>query len=275
MTHVVLIAGPVRWDDRKGHHDYLAGCRLLADCLCWVPGVAATVVANGWPEDDAAILDTADAVVFYDGGNGKQQYLKNEKRVDTLHRLADRGVGLCFFHQAAVFPARWRRLGEQWLGAAYMPAFSARGHWRCRQSRLPAHDVFRGVTPWALRDGWLNGFQFTDRDERITPLVHASRKSVDGNDASHRVSWFYDRQDGGVSFVFTGLDSHRAWHQAGLRRLIANSVLWTAGLVPPGDQDFCTLDRKAIDGYRSQRAPLTAFLLNKIGKLLRRRRKSW
>ena len=36
-TRIVLVAGPVKPSDRRGHHDYLGGCRLLAGLLSQTP----------------------------------------------------------------------------------------------------------------------------------------------------------------------------------------------------------------------------------------------
>src|SRR5262245_37222782 len=80
---IVLLAGAVKVPDRVGHHDYLAGCTLLAFLLEQTPGVRAIVVRNGWPEDER-VLASARSLVVYSGGGRKLALLESPQRIERL-----------------------------------------------------------------------------------------------------------------------------------------------------------------------------------------------
>lgn len=233
-TRIVLVAGATAKVDKLGHHDYLGGCRLLADLLPQSPGVTATLVKEDWP-DDETVFENAAAVVFYTDGGGKQAYLKTPERIARVQALADRGVGLVFIHQALDYPANSAEVALGWLGGIYVPGKSGRGHWLTRHDDFPKHPIMRGVTPWEVFDGWLNKLQFTPGMKGVTPLVWSSKehagKSAGG--AADIVGWAYDRPKGGRSFSFSGLDGHSAWSLPGMRQFVVNGVLWSAGVEIP------------------------------------------
>src|SRR4029077_17495659 len=80
------------------------------------------------------------------------------------------------------------------------------------------------------------------------------------------VGWTYDRPDGGRSFCFTGLDAHSAWAAAGVRQLLVNAALWSAGLTVPETGAPCAVDEAALRGCLTRRGSRRAW----AGKLLRR-----
>jgi hypothetical protein len=271
MTRILLIAGPVRPAAPAGHHDYVAGCRLLADLLNRLAGVQAQVAPRGWPDDPAA-LRHADAIVCYEGGNGKQGFLRAPARLAEMRTAWARGAGLVLLHQAVALPAHHEALAADVVGGRYVVGDSKRGHWLARHERFPQHPVTRAVTPWRHRDGWLNGFCF-DEPERVTPLLWAKRLGG-GRDPAGAVSWAYQRSDGGRTFAFTGLDNHRAWFHPGLRRLVANAALWTGGYEPPEDGGWTGMDATRLDAYRTPReGGWLRRLPRKVGRKLRGRRK--
>jgi len=265
-ARIVLIAGPVKERDRRGHHDYLGGCRLLAQLLARTPGVEPVVVADGWPED-AALLDGAAALVFYDKGGGRQGFLATPERVRRLEQAAAGGAGLIMIHQTVGFPDAHRALGTRLLGGVYASGVSRRGHWRSRHSGFPDHPVTRGVEAWRIRDGWLNGIAFRQGLDGITPLLWSGRRAGGSPAGGEQdiVAWAFDRPDGGRSFVFTGLDAHSAWAHAGLRRLVVNGILWSAGAAIPAGGAPVETDATALDACLTpRRSPLAAL----PGKLL-------
>ncbi len=255
-TRIVLVAGRVRSDDRVGHHDYLAGCRLLADLLARTPGVDTRVVRDGWP-DDEAVLDGAASIAFYDGGGGKQGFLASPARIARVERAVDAGVGLVMIHQAVGSPVPHAERAQRWLGGAYVPGLSRRGHWQTRHLHFPVHPVTRGVTSWTIRDGWLTRIQFVEGMRGVTPLVWSGRRHAGASEggAEDVAAWVYERPDGGRSFGFTGLDAHAAWTAAGLRQLLVNAVLWSARVALPADGAPSELGDAEIAGYLTPRAP--------------------
>jgi hypothetical protein len=250
---IVLLAGPVRFNDRRGHHDYVAGCRLLAELLSRSADVEPVVIERGWP-DDESIFEDAATIVVYDGGGGKQGFLRNDSRVGVLDRAMRRGCGLVILHQGVGFPRERVELGRAWLGGVYAPGLSARGHWKTSHDRFPEHPVTRGVTAWQLTDGWLVGLVFVGKMHGVTPLVWAAKPQSAESRPEDIAAWAYDRPGGGRSFAYTGLDDHSAWHHEGLRRLVVNGVLWTAGAPVAQAGADVAMQADALDRFLSRRA---------------------
>ena len=267
-ARIVLIAGPVRPHARSGHHDYAAGCRLLATLLSRLEGVQPEVVTDGWPSDNA-LLEHAAALVFYDKGGGKQGFLATAERIACLEQAAAAGTGIVMIHQTVGFPREHVELGKRLLGGVYATGMSQRGHWKTEHTSFPRHPVTRGVQPWKILDGWLSGIVFNDGMPGVTPLLWSGRRhggSAEGGN-SDIVSWAYERPDGGRSFVFTGLDAHSAWCHAGLRRLIVGGILWSAGLEVPEAGAPVDADAVLLNSYLT---PRSSPLLKFPRKLLRR-----
>ena len=251
---IVLVAGETAKIDVLGHHDYLAGCRCLEFLLAQTKDVKTVRVNDGWPEE-TQILDGASSIVFYTDGGGKQAFLASPDRVARLQSLVDGGVGLVMIHQAVDFPNEFARQGRAWLGGAYLQGKSGRGHWPSKHVDFPEHAITRGVTAWQINDGWLNGIQFVDEMKGIVPLVWSGKdyeESRAGLD-SQIVSWAYQRPDGGRSFSFTGLDAHSAWELPGLRQLMVNGVLWSAGIAIPSQGASCQIDFKDLQMMQTPR----------------------
>jgi hypothetical protein len=82
------------------------------------------------------------------------------------------------------------------------------------------------------------------------------------------VAWAFERPRGGRSFCFTGLDAHSAWSVDGVRQLIVNGILWTAGRAIPATGAPCAIPAGALDGYLTPRQPR-----GPIARLMRQARK--
>lgn len=254
MAHVLLLPGSVRSPDRIGHHDYLAGCALLAALLRQTVGVSASVVPEGWPADEGA-LETAQSLVFYTGGGHKQALFRSPQRIDQMQRRVERGVGLVVLHQAIRYPVGLEHLADRWLGGAYVPGKSVRGHWRTHHRVFPAHPVTLGVEAWKIRDGWHRKIQFGRGMQGVTPLLWSSRwhRGSDRGGAADVVAWTYDRPDGGRSFCFTGVDAHSAWSHSGVRQLIVNAILWSSQATIPPVGAPCAVDATRLDEFLTPR----------------------
>ena len=254
-ANILLLAGPMAPVDHAGHHDYQGGILVLRDCLQQTPGVRVTMSTSGWPAEDQE-LAAAQSVVFYCDGGGKQPYLASPARIAAIDALVARGGGLVLIHQAIDHPADQVERAMRWLGGSYDPAVSNRGHWPTTHSDFPAHALTSGVTAWTITDGWLCGLRFLPDRQGIIPCVWSS-KSAQGSSAGGDAAiaaWGYERPSGGRSFTFTGLDAHEAWKRQGLRQLVTNGILWSAGLaLPPGGAP-CALDDAIIDRHLTSRA---------------------
>jgi len=267
---IVLAAGAVKSRDRVGHHDYRGGCALLADLLAQSPGVRAAVARDGWPEDEG-LLDSARSLVCYCGA-GKQPFLASVERIERTQGLVDRGMGLVMIHQAVSFPPEFAGRAASWLGGAHVRTRSGRGHWWTRHRDFPAHPATRGVRSWRIRDGWLNGVEFASDAGGVVPLVWAGgrhRGSAAGGSADV-VCWAFERPGGGRAFCFSGLDAHSAWSVPGVRQLVVNGILWSAGLPVPAEGAPCSCDAATLAGYLTPRRGRGLALLGALGRAARR-----
>jgi hypothetical protein len=91
----------------------------------------------------------------------------------------------------------------------------------------------------------------------VTPLVWSGKEYAGSRAGLDRdiVSWAYDRPDGGRSFAFTGLDAHAAWKLAGMRKLVVNGILWTAGVELGPDGAACEITDEQIEAMLTPREP--------------------
>jgi hypothetical protein len=143
------------------------------------------------------------------------------------------------------------------MGAAWEKGFSQRAHWVGEFKAFPDHPICRGVTPFAINDGWLYKLHFVPEMKGVTPLLRTvPPKSPAGQD--HRddaiVSWVYERPGSGRSFTFTGCHLHKSFAEEGYRRFLVNGILWTAGVTVPAAGAPVVLDASKLDGYLDQRA---------------------
>ena len=83
---ILLIPGRVKVSDMMGHHDYLAGCRLLAFLLEQTAGVETVVGRDGWLTDEARFED-AQTVIFYAGGSRMKSILESPHRLERIEPL--------------------------------------------------------------------------------------------------------------------------------------------------------------------------------------------
>ena len=244
---IVLVAGETAKKDKLGHHDYVGGCKCLAELLHQTQNVETVTVEEGWPKDESVFAKTS-SVVFYTDGGGKQAFLENRARIARVQELVNSGTGIVLIHQALDFPEQFAEQAKSWSGGVYLQGPSGRGHWDSKHVDFPNHPIANGVVPWEINDGWLNGLQFVKDMKRITPLVWSGKTyagSRAGLDADI-VAFAYDRPDGGRSFSFSGLDAHSAWSLPGMRQLVVNGVLWSAGASIPESGAACSIDETRL-----------------------------
>jgi trehalose utilization protein len=228
---IVILAGG--FSKGGGEHEYFAGSALFLKLLRQTPGVFPVLAAEGWPKNER-IFDHAKAVVFYMDGGGKQPFLTAE-RLERIEKLAAKGVGIVHLHQVIDYPKDSVERVLPWLGGVYVPGASARGHWDGVFKEFVEHPVTRGVTPFTENDGFLYKLRFVEGLKGVTPLLRTSPPKGALKGSEDIVSWTYARPDGGRSFVFTGCHLHETWGLEGMRRFVANGILWSAGLeVPAG-----------------------------------------
>jgi type 1 glutamine amidotransferase len=247
-TRIVFIAGGA--SHGYGEHEHYAGSKLLADALQQMPGVKCDVVRNGWPADDR-LLDDADAIVIYaDGGHGHPAVA----HLDRLGQLMDQGKGLVCLHYGVEVPRG--PIGDRflgWLGGYFETDWSVNPHWRADYDEMVDHPVTRGVAPFQAQDEWYYHMRFPKTMSGVQPILTALppdetlsrpdgphsgnphvRAAVARGERQH-MAWAFERPQGGRSFGFTGGHFHWNWGRPEVRKLVANAILWTAGVEPPSD----------------------------------------
>ena len=254
-TKIVLVAGAVSAGSKHRKHEYFSGCVLMADMLKRTPGVFPVIVRDGWPKNEA-IFNNAKTIVFYMDGGGKQPYVLDKEKGKLLASLLEKGTGLVILHQAIDYPVGPGDQAIAWLGGAYQPKVSARGHWDSTFENFPAHEITRGVKPFTLNDGFLVKMKWTSDTKRIAPLLFSNQKTKVADQVLDQcIAWGYERPDGGRSFVYTGIDGHEAWEIEGICKFTVNGILWSAKVaIPEGganidfDQSLLNrhFDRKAV-----------------------------
>ncbi|HEY4247916.1 MAG TPA: ThuA domain-containing protein [Lacunisphaera sp.] len=254
---LVLIAG--RPSHGPGEHEHRAGCLLFQKCLAGILGLKTVVYDNGWPTtqrdgrtvDDNAALDDADAIVIYSDGGGNHPALVRD-HLAVLQRLIDRGVGFGCIHYATE-PTKEKGEAEflDWTGGAFETDWSVNPVWQAEFKQLPAHEVTRGVKPFATRDEWYFHLRFRPHMNGITPILTAiptpstmTRPDGDhsGNPAvraavargeTQIMMWVCERPDSGRGFGFTGGHYHTGWKNDDQRKLVLNTLLWVTKVPVP------------------------------------------
>jgi len=244
---IVFIAG--RQSHGYGAHEHKAGCMLLQKELeaSGLP-IETTLVTNGWPKDES-VLDGADAIVIYaDGGGGHPAVA----HLDTLKKLADRGVGIVCLHYGVEVPKG--EAGDAFLdaiGGYFEPHWSVNPHWTANYKALPQHPITRGIEPFKIQDEWYYHMRFREGMEGVTPILTdlppaeslsrpdgphegnpAVRKAIANGEPQH-MAWAYERPNGSRGFGFTGAHFHWNWGNDEFRQLVLNAVVWSAGLDVP------------------------------------------
>jgi type 1 glutamine amidotransferase len=209
-------------------HEYVAGLERLANDLKGQATVVATLVQadEPWSDGPELLRQTDVAVLFL--AEGAKWASADPRRYAALTELASRGGGLVALHwaigtrQAEPIAPFVRLFGGchggpdrkyQVVDAELRPAAD--------------HPVLRGMQALSVRDEFYYRLKFTD-DKQLEPLLTVR---IDGNDET--VAWAWQRPDGGRSFGFSGLHFHDNLNHPEYRRLMAQAVLWGAGVEIP------------------------------------------
>jgi type 1 glutamine amidotransferase len=240
LTKVVLVAG--RQSHGAGEHEFFAGCAVLMKLLQETPGVFPVMARDGWPKKPAETFANAKTVVFFMDGGGGHPVIKSD-HMQQIQKLIDNGVGFVNLHYAVEYPQKEGKGVLDWLGGYYETGYSTNPHWDAKFDKLPEHPITRGVKPFNIRDEWYYNIRFTPTRKGVTPILTATPPdNTRGTPAAKEypgrpevLAWAFDRADGGRSFGFTGGHFHKNWGDENFRRLVVNSILWSAKVdVPAG-----------------------------------------
>jgi ankyrin repeat protein len=241
---ILFIAGPK--SHGPGQHEHPAGCEVLAKHLQSSGLGIHTEVSLGWPQDSSKIA-AADTLVIY--GDGLEAHVAKGHMADLRKRL-DSGKSLVVMHWALETgdPAMDQFL-DQAIGGHFDPVWSVNPVWHMTQPVLADHQATRGVSPFEIEEEFYYHIRLR---EDITPLLRAvppeNSLGIDGprtgNPAVRReladkvpqiLAWIVENPNKSRGFGFTGGHFHHHWANPDFRKLVLNSIAWTAGVeVPKG-----------------------------------------
>ena len=242
---IIFIAGAC--SHGKGEHEHTAGCTLLASELRKSMDKKADIeVFQLWPAD-TTILDKAATIVMYMDGGGGHLSLKH---MEHMNRLMKKGVGLVCLHYAVEVPKdRGGPEFTNWLSGYFETHWSVNPHWEAQYKSLPTHPVTRGVKPFTMNDEWYYHMRFPENMKGVKPVLTAipPASTLERKDGPHEgnpfvraeqgkpqhTAWTVEREDGGRGFGYTGGHFHKNWGNPDARKLVLNSILWTAKMDVP------------------------------------------
>ncbi len=226
----VLLVGSPPDSHPPGTHEYLPGVAIIAKCLKPVGGVEVTVVdaAGPWKEGPD-LIGRADCVLIF-LTEGAAWVSADPQRLAAFRGLARRGGGLACLHwgmgarDAAVIGPFVELFGGCHGGAdrKYQVMETT------AKVADPKHPAAAGLKDFAIRDEFYYRLKLAQGRGRFEPLL---KVAIDGSEET--VAWAWERPDGGRSFGFSGLHFHDNWRRPEYRRLVAQGVLWAAGVPVP------------------------------------------
>lgn len=267
---IILLAG--KPSHGYGSHEHLAGCRILAEAITNATDqVTCEVYPGGWPEDESVLKDAATIVMYCDGG-ARHPALEH---LSTLGQHLQRGTGFVCLHYAVEVPKeQGGKEFLQWLGGYFETHWSVNPHWTADFANLPEHAVTRGVKPFAANDEWYFHMRFVDNMQGVSPILSAvppadTMRRPDGPHSGNpavraavaqgqpqHTAWTFDRPDGGRSFGFTGGHYHWNWGRSDILKLVANAIVWTAGVeIPAAGLDVAAPPLKKLEAGQDEPSP--------------------
>ncbi len=233
----VLLVGK-KPDHAFGTHMYTHTCKMLAKCLA-LNGDIETVVSEGWPTD-AKKLQGVKTIVVYT--SPAAEFLFDAPHRDQVAALMEQGVGLVTIHWASsIRKDNLDRLGPTWmsyLGGTWVSNVGLHTGKSPLKQLQPEHPICRGWKEYVLHDEYYLSPTITDD---ATPLLQ-----VTAPDKPVIVGWAFEREGGGRSYATTLGHFYRNFQREPFRRMVVNSILWTANVeVPPGGANV-DLDQKDL-----------------------------
>lgn len=226
----LLLIGQQPDGHARTEHEYMAGMRILNECLQGVGGLKTQVVygREPWAAGPQLLRDCDGVMLFVSQGARWMQAAP--RRYEALAELASRGGGIGAIHWAiGAKDGKYREGQKKLLGASRGGRHRPFGHFTARLTPAASGAaILKGVKPLTIRDEFYYQLEFIESADSVQPLITARIEDKD-----EVVAWSWQRPDGGRSFGFTGLHYHRNWESADYRRLVANAAIWIVGLPVP------------------------------------------
>lgn len=244
---IVIIAGKKsHGPDDNGIHDYPAQARLVQDCLLRSALAGQLHITrleeNNWEE---AQIQQADClVIISDGKDGDKPYdqashLTTTERIEQVNKWVEQGMGVVPVHFATFATEQQMPDVLNWQGAFFHWEQNGKRDWKSRITwatgifdRLNEnHPTLRGVNTDRLHEEFYHQLTFAPN---VTPLIKIRALPGD-KELDQTVAWAIQREDGGRGFGTTMGHSLDIFRHHGLRTLLFNGIVWSAGLDVPDD----------------------------------------
>ena len=246
-------------DHGLGDHEYMAGLKILEECLKQTPGVEVTVIkaeegkdnkqwVAGW-HANLKPLEDADCVVCFCRTAGTY-FLQDGERKAKFEEIMKQGAGFVCLHWAVETQKKFGNQFMTYLGGYYEEGYSDNPHNTSTVEQPdPKHPVANGWKPFEARDEFYYKIRLLPEAKSVLTaselIGHAPKGSKKGTKGEvfkgETIGWVYERKDSkgphgpGRSFGFTGCHFHSNFGIEPFRRMIVNGILWTAGIdVPEG-----------------------------------------
>ncbi len=224
-------------------HEYEAGVTLLAKLLKPTPGLEVTALRadSPWKEGPELLERTDGAVLFL--AEGARWIQSDPARFKAFAKLVNRGGALVVLHWAmGAKDAQYVDGAVQLLGWCH--GGPDRKYQVVTTEAKPAgvHPVTSGIGPFRVHDEFYYQLKAPAAKQATMPQPLLT-VAIDGKD--EKVSWAWERPDGGRSFGFSGLHFHENWKLPEYRRLVVQGVLWSLKLPIP--KEGISVDVDAAD----------------------------
>jgi len=242
---VLILVGPSTHP--PGTHEVAAGGRLIEYCLEHmenVSGMEAEVI-DKWPEDRMSLQKVA-SVVFTGDRFPPAEMPDRERIMGDLTAMMDHGCGLVCYHYATglgathVTPEGDHPL-LRWMGgyfATRTPHHQSIARIFDAATIEPAkgdHPALRGWKAFTLRDEpYIKNYFGKDGPAKNVTILASSMLPPE-SPAREAVAWAVSRPDGGRGVGVVMPHFYKNWQNEELRRLILNSIVWSAKLEVPAE----------------------------------------
>ncbi|MGE4182772.1 MAG: ThuA domain-containing protein, partial [Limisphaerales bacterium] len=201
---------------------------------------------------------------FYAVGGAGNPAIQQD-RMNFIHGLARKGIGLGFMHFGVEVPkGDPGRAMQEWIGGYYEHEYSCNPMWSPEFKSFPEHPVTRGVRPFSTRDEWYFNMRFREDMKGVQPILVATPPDAvregpyvwpkgpyphiqGAKGRPESMMWVREREDGGRGFGFTGGHFHRNWANPDFRKVVLNGLLWIAKVEVPAGGAETALAAEAIE----------------------------